>query len=239
MMLLAVLLLLVPPLSDGQQSLMDSVRNGQTDPVLLMLLDHVRTWPAEMSPDDPALSPLSSTGQQDVPGAIGRAIILNGRLEQRSTIRVDGREVIELAVRDPAGTPVLVYTDPGTLPSEGRPVTIIGRTLGTVEALSNDGLVRTYPTVVGRVLSVPAAASSNLSGLVVALATLLVLVLFWLIRARVARITDDHGSRRSQLAHGIAADDDSLPGDPAEALGRLDRRHEHDGPVHETPRHSG
>ena len=239
MMLLAVLLLMVPPLSEGQQSLVDSVRDGETDPVLIMLLDHIRSWPAELSPGDPELSPLPGSDQQDAPSSIGRAIMFKGRLEQRSTILVDGREVIELAVRDPDGLPVLVYTDPGMLPPEGRSVTIVGRTFGPVEALSNDGLVRTYPTVVGRVLATPVATSSNLFGLVVALATLLALIMFWLIRARVSRITDDHGSRRPQLAHGIASDDDSLPGDPAEALERLDHRHEPGAPGHETPRHSG
>lgn len=224
----------IPALTSEQQARLDMVvqeSNGRDDP-FAALVEHLETWPAsdEIDLDTEPLRRSVDWGTiGSDPGAkSGELLLLKGTLLQRSDweISYSKMPVQEWFIQSGSETVIAFVRVDEVQPRIGAGVSVIGRFYTTISATARDGIVRSWPAIVGVPVRVSEDAAVVLPLVLVGVVVIAGAVVLWLRRGAMRSTSTNTAQALAALRQD--ADEEQveaeLPDDPAEALGVL--RHE-------------
>jgi len=232
-------IVLPPPLPESAIEALSQVVDDQDAPDagFIALLNHVRSWPPGAGSVGLRLV-VEHEALVEHPGNYrGELLVIEGRLEQASTLARPLDSVQEWFVRPPDGHPVMVYVPLQGMPpvQPGDEVVLEGYFYKRLQIEDRQGVSRAYPVFIGgqpRVVAVEMRAVETALRNAEAYTTTMVLlvssVLVLLVVVVGLLLVTRRLKRRTRPA-GIfgAVDPDppapSLPDDPADAMAELKR----------------
>ena len=243
-LLVSLLLLAIPPLTEDQRIRLSTAYDGRDHPeeAFAALLENAAALsegvgyaPVRLAADIDAMI-------ADPDAYRGDLCRIVGTIQQRTRLDGPWAGIREWFVRNDSGRPVIVYVTEFVPEDEsrfrdGRRVLIYARYYKRIDAVARDGQLRSYAAFVGAHPSPASGASSGTSSfsMVLALAVLVlvglvvVLVLVFVAARRQRSRRPVRRALPGTEAEATAVDDGgALPDDPAEALAELRRRAEAD-----------